>query len=104
MAFLHKLDGLANRYGMQMRSCSNPEQKLPPSQCIGRELFLDYGEGVGDDILHGPSRSGCQCIKTIDIGMDNTCMGGCKYCYVVVSHKTSVKNYQNHDPEGMRIR
>lgn len=101
---LAELSRIAAHYGFELRSCANPEFTLPASQCIGAELFVGYGKEVVSHLGVSPSRTGCRCLKSFDIGMDNTCIGGCKYCYVVVSHETSLRNFRNHDPLGKMLR
>jgi DNA repair photolyase len=36
--------------------------------------------------------------------MDNTCLAGCRYCYVLLSHETAVANFRRHDPAGVSLR
>jgi hypothetical protein len=106
-AFLASLAGIAQKYGMELRMCANPEWKFTPSQCCGVELFAPYGEGQVkriEALPPRPSRPACRCLKTVDIGMDNTCLGGCKYCYVVTSHDLAVKNYRFHLPDSPMLR
>ena len=102
---IEDLSIIAREHGIELRSCSNPESKLPTATCCGIELFDGYG--IGEKVLAlgpGPSRAGCQCLKTLDIGMDNTCPGGCGYCYVTNAPGTVAKNVESHSPASVRMR
>jgi len=104
---IEELGGIASDHGMELRSCSNPELALPASQCCGIELFAPYGEEFMQKLASlrpRPSRESCRCLGTVDIGMDNTCLAGCKYCYVLQSHASAVENFRRHDPEGLSLR
>ncbi len=104
---LEELGGIASEHGMELRACSNPELALPVSQCCSTELFSPYGEPLKRELgslSPRPSRESCRCLETVDIGMDNTCLAGCKYCYVLVSHQTAVNNFRHHDPRGVSLR
>ena len=92
---------------MELRACSNPELGLPASQCCSAEMFAPYGEQLKPelaDLRPRPSREGCRCLEAVDIGMDNTCLAGCKYCYVLVSHESAVENFRRHDPKDLSLR
>lgn len=102
-----ELEAIAAENGMQLRSCSNPEWALSASQCCAAALFEPYGDDISAriaEIQPGPSRDACRCLKSVDIGMDNTCLGGCKYCYAVTSHAVSVKNHTAHDAGDSMLR
>jgi len=109
LELLRDLEAIAKKHGMQLRTCCNSEYSkiFKVAQCCGAELFAPYG-----DILHlqvtglpaGPSRETCQCLKTVDIGMDSSCPGGCFYCYVTTSFERAIKNFESHNPNSEHMR
>ncbi len=104
---LEGLSAIAAEHGMALRVCSNPEWQMPQAQCCSAELFEPYGARITEAVARlprGPSRDGCRCLKSIDIGMDNTCLGGCRYCYVVQSQKTALNNFKRHHPTAPMLR
>jgi hypothetical protein len=110
---LRDLAGIAHTHGIELRVCCNPEYSselfpaLPRSQCIGAELFASYaGERarVIAELPPAPSRSSCRCLRSVDIGMDNTCLCGCRYCYVTTSLESAIENYRHLDPGSPRLR
>ena len=104
---LRSLDQIAKANGLQLRACCNPEIGLPRAQCCSAEMFAPWGGPKAQAIAAlggGPSRAACRCLEVVDIGMDNTCIAGCKYCYVVVSDKTALRNFGKHDPGAESLR
>jgi hypothetical protein len=107
--FLGRLSAIASGHGMQLRVCSNPELSgpggLPPAQCCGFELFAAYP--AADRIRAwppGPSRPGCRCLATADIGMTDTCPAGCLYCYATGAPRKSRAFFDRHDPGAGSLR
>lgn len=106
---LNNLKEIASRNGMELRVCCNREygDRFPSAACCSAEMFTAYGEELGKRIAtlsQGPSRPGCQCLKTVDIGMDTTCPGGCFYCYVTTSLERARLNYERHNPAATMLR
>lgn len=48
-------------------------------------------------------REACGCIFSKDIGMYNTCIHLCKYCYANSSDVMAERNHQSHDPNSETI-
>lgn len=106
---LADLAEMASARGIELRVCCNREfdGRFPTASCCGVELFQAYGtefEKRVSILAPGPSRPGCRCLKTVDIGMDTTCPGGCFYCYVTTSVDRARLNYEHHDPKTTMLR
>lgn len=104
---LKGLSQIAEKQKMELRLCSNPELQMPASQCCSIECFEPYGAEVARQVAslrQGPSRTACRCVKTVDIGMDNTCVAGCRYCYAVQSHEAALRNFKKASPSASRLR
>jgi hypothetical protein len=102
-----QLAELGRRYGMDLRACANPELGLPPSQCCGLQLFEPYGPEVVarfGAVTPAPTRKGCRCLRAVDIGMQETCRSGCRYCYVTSSDRAVAQHSGQHDPEAASLR
>lgn len=61
------------------------------SQLLGRHASIDKDSNQRDE---------CGCVKSVDIGMYNTCPHLCKYCYANYSLDTALKNHKLHDPNS----
>ena len=110
-SLLQELSAIASEHGIELRVCCNPEHtrpgRHPPSQCVGPELYAPCGSELLESLARlprAPSRSACRCLKSVDIGMDNTCLSGCRYCYVTSSLQAAIDNYRHHDPKSRSLR
>ena len=106
---LADLAQIAGLRGIELRVCCNQEydERYQTAACCGLELFKAYGTELNNrvaDLASGPSRPGCCCLKTIDLGMDTTCPGACFYCYVTTSIERAMKNYEMHDTKATMMR
>jgi hypothetical protein len=109
LLLLRDLSEEARNNGMELRVCCNAEYQVehPGAVCCGADLFTAYGEETIRQVAlvpRSPSRHGCRCLKSCDLGMDTTCPAGCFYCYVTTSVAAARRNYETHDPEKTMLR
>jgi hypothetical protein len=83
-------------------SCTEPglSGAVLPGACILKSDFervwgsqkLDSGKPVS-----APLRIGCGCDRSVDIGVYDTCPGGCRYCYAVASPEKVLSRWEKYD-------
>lgn len=76
-----------SRYNIHHASCID-KKKL--QDILGYKLDLKKDKG---------QRKECACIESVDIGMYDTCIHGCKYCYASGQESAKTK-WKMHDPES----
>ena len=96
------LASAAESYGMNVYACAEKmdlrEQGIWPASCIDGG-FLSNLLGSAFDVKKDKNqRPGCGCTASVDIGMYNTCMNGCLYCYANYSKWQVAKNHAKHNP------
>ncbi len=83
-------------YGIEHGKCIDDTiiQKIINSD--RKDLFgvLDYKVTSRKDPVQ---REACGCVKSRDIGINSTCLFGCKYCYATSSIALAKKNFSGHD-------
>jgi DNA repair photolyase len=92
---------IAQGYGLKVEACSQEldytSVGIPRSRCVDPDLV---GTLIGKQFkwIEDPSqRKNCGCSKSVDIGMDWSCVHGCIYCYATKDHKQAKVNYGRHD-------
>ena len=92
---------VALKNGIELYSCCNDfllNEKIKKARCIDANLLQEL---FGVDMSHfclSPSRKECGCYKSIDLGLYDTCLHQCLYCYANNREDSIKKNYELHDP------
>lgn len=97
------LADIAAVYGIEMLSCCGDYLvggRIRKAHCLDAELLYRlYPDRIGRlDRL--PTREGCGCCESTDIGAYDTCPHGCVYCYANARPQTAINNYRRHDPNS----
>lgn len=95
---------IGKRFGIAVKSCCETERLaaygVDVSGCMTKEVIE---RAIGENLevpRHPAAREGCNCLLGNDIGMYNTCLHGCRYCYANYDKKTVEENYKKHDPKS----
>jgi len=101
---LRDMAGIARKNGMEIYTCAEArdysEFGIPPGRCIDEELLKKIW------VLHlkykkDPSqREFCLCMVSKDIGINDTCIHGCPYCYSTRNYNLAERRYKEHDPSA----
>lgn len=90
---LRRLRTIAAEYGITVQTCTEDDAgaRVPG---VGRARCIDPARiaqlAPGPALADQPSRAGCGCAASVDIGAYDSCSHGCLYCYA------------NRSPEGAR--
>jgi len=98
--FLIELAQIAQARGLKFSLCAQRQylsREINDAVCIDVQRLSD----VAGLSIHGtkPGHRGkrCGCYQSRDIGVYNSCLHGCAYCYAVESREQAREFYQRHD-------
>lgn len=93
---------IARSCGLAIDTCAEKidlqEFGIEHARCIDDRLFeglLGCSLNIDKDKTQ---RLECGCVTSIDIGMYNTCLNGCRYCYANYNPKIVARNFEKHNP------
>ena len=93
---------IARKYDITIYTCHENEdlKKVGAnvSGCLSVEVISKaVHDSLDIPVNHQNARTGCSCLLNHDIGVYNSCLHGCLYCYANIDRKTVIKNCQDHD-------
>jgi hypothetical protein len=106
-SLLRDLAQIAQANEMEIVSCAEELDLQPygirPGKCIDDELIA---RAFGLEVSHTKDpgqRKACGCVQSKDIGMYDSCLLGCRYCYATSSFERARQNYLRHDPDASTL-
>jgi len=104
-ALVPALAQIASDNGMEIVSCAEEIDLRPygvrPGKCVDDEYIArTFGIQVTNK-KDAAQREECGCVVSKDIGMYDTCLFGCQYCYATSSFERARVNHdREHDPRS----
>jgi len=104
LELLKGLASIAHRNGIRMFTCAaSPEVStagIPPGKCIDDELIRELW-ALDISYHKDPSqRQHCLCTLSKDIGVMDTCLHGCIYCYSTRDLALAKRRFREHKPDS----
>ncbi len=94
----------AEERGMDLTSCAEDIDLSPlgikPGKCVDDELIRRVFGVTVENRKDKSQREACGCVESRDIGVYDTCLMGCRYCYATSSFDKALANYKAHDNTG----
>jgi hypothetical protein len=97
----NQLADIAASHGITMYSCCGDcltTDKVQKAHCIDGGLIEQLFFPAGLIYKEKPTRDGCGCTESFDIGAYDTCPHGCLYCYANANKAVARRAFENHDP------
>lgn len=101
------LSAIASANGLTLESCAETHNLTPygilPGKCVDDALIRRV---FGIDVTakkDSAQREACGCVQSRDIGMYDTCLFGCQYCYATSSFDRARDHHRDHDPHAAAL-
>jgi hypothetical protein len=76
---------------------------LPAGSCIDAELIERLSGRTIPRQKDPGQRKACGCAVSKEVGMYDSCLFGCRYCYATRSFEQARRNYESHDSQAASI-
>lgn len=101
------LGQIALENDFEIQSCAEALDLSPhgilPGQCIDAGLIEQLSGRTVSHQKDPGQRKACGCALSKDIGMYDSCLFGCRYCYATRSFELARRNHAAHDPKAASI-
>ncbi len=98
---------IARKNGMEITSCASKKDLadfgIPAGKCID-DIYISRIFGEKFDLKKDPyQRKNCNCVSSRDIGMYDSCLYECQYCYATTSFDRAKINHKKHNPDSQSL-
>jgi hypothetical protein len=104
VALTRQLVEIGKMYHIQLYACCEEVllqvSEVKQAHCVDPLLIYELFPHKFQQLKPMPTRKGCGCFASRDIGAYDTCLHGCLYCYANISHQKAFANYHAHNPES----
>jgi len=76
-----ELEPIGRNSHIRLESCAETGLLLPAASCIGAQWIKEICGQELETRKDPGQRPLCNCVRSIDIGVNNTCPHNCRYCY-----------------------
>jgi hypothetical protein len=98
------LAALAAAHEMEIVSCAEEIDLtrfgIAPGKCVDDELIRRLFGIEVEERKDSSQRPACGCVVSRDIGMYDSCLFGCQYCYATTSFQAARRHHAEHDPHS----
>jgi hypothetical protein len=94
---------IGGEHGIRVYSCCTPvlvAGVVQRARCIDPEALQAVGARLAAPLRRAPTRSGCGCYASVDIGAYDTCPSGCVFCYATNNPARAERTHAKHDPHS----
>lgn len=103
-ALVRQMQQIAAANDMALTSCADEmglaRYGIEAGKCIDNGLLRAVFDLDVPAVKDSGQRAACGCIPSRDIGMYDSCLFGCVYCYATSRFERARENYRQHDPES----
>lgn len=104
VALMQYLADTASRHGIEIFSCAQEidfsDYGIKPGKCIDADYLAQIFSVKLPSKKDPAQRNNCGCSISKDIGMYDSCLFDCRYCYATSSHQRALINYRRHNPNS----
>ncbi len=93
---------VAKRYGLPLFTCAERADLssfgIQKGACIDPDKISRLLGCALEAVKDPGQRKACGCVQSVDVGVYDTCPGGCRYCYATPHPAAAARRCQAHDP------